>query len=157
MLLWLGCCSLLSCTETRNGLAAVPTKTEHMPSYREIVWMGFELLLYLLLGLGVGALSGLIGIGGGVLITPALIYLFGFSQHNAQGTTLALLVPPIGILGAWTYFQQGHVDIKVAGLICIGFVFGGLIGARFATDIPEEYLRRIFGVAMILIGIKMVR
>ena len=116
-----------------------------------------ELLLYLLLGLGVGALSGLIGIGGGVLITPALIYLFGFSQHDAQGTTLALLVPPIGILGAWTYFQQGYVDVKVALLICLGFVFGGLIGAKFAIDIPEEFLRRIFAVAIILVGLKMLR
>ena len=116
-----------------------------------------ELLLYLLLGLGVGALSGLIGIGGGVLITPALIYLFGFSQHDAQGTTLALLVPPIGILGAWTYFQQGYVDIKVALLICLGFVFGGLIGAKFAVDIPEVFLRRIFAAAIILVGLKMLR
>ena len=116
-----------------------------------------ELLLYLLLGLGVGALSGLIGIGGGVLITPALIYFFGFSQHDAQGTTLALLVPPIGILGAWTYFQQGYVDIRVALLICLGFVFGGLIGAKFAIDIPEELLRRVFGVAIILVGLKMLK
>ena len=116
-----------------------------------------ELLLYLLLGLGVGALSGLIGIGGGVLITPALIYFFGFSQHDAQGTTLALLVPPIGILGAWTYFQQGYVDIKVALLICLGFVFGGLVGAKFAIDIPEEFLRRVFGVAIILVGLKMLK
>lgn len=115
-----------------------------------------ELLLYLLLGLGVGMLSGLIGIGGGVLITPALIYLFGFSQHDAQGTTLALLVPPIGLLGAWTYFEQGYVDVKVAALICLGFVFGGLIGAKFAVDLPEQFLRRIFGVAMILVGLKMV-
>ncbi|NET54546.1 MAG: sulfite exporter TauE/SafE family protein [Merismopedia sp. SIO2A8] len=114
-----------------------------------------ELFLLLGLGLGAGIVSGLIGIGGGVLITPALIYLFEFSQHKAQGTTLALLVPPIGILGAWTYFQKGHVDIKVALLICIGFVFGGLIGAKFATGIPEEFLRRIFGAAVVLVGLRM--
>ncbi|MEM6254919.1 MAG: TSUP family transporter [Cyanobacteria bacterium P01_D01_bin.156] len=75
--------------------------------------MGLDAFLYLTLGLGVGTLSGLIGIGGGVLITPALMYLFGFSQHNAQGTTLALLVPPIGLLGAWTYFEHGYVDVRV--------------------------------------------
>lgn len=118
--------------------------------------MGFELLLFLLLGLGVGTLSGLIGIGGGVLITPALIYLFGFSQHIAQGTTLALLVPPIGLLGAWTYFQQGYVDVKAAIFICLGFVFGGLVGAKFAVDLPEQFLRRVFGTAMILVGLRMV-
>lgn len=118
--------------------------------------MGFEWVLYLVLGLGVGTLSGLIGIGGGVLITPALIYLFGFSQHNAQGTTLALLVPPIGLLGAWTYFQQGYVDVRAAALICLGFVFGGLIGAQFAVDMPEQFLRRAFGTAMILLGLRMI-
>lgn len=118
--------------------------------------MGFEWALYWLLGLGVGTLSGLIGIGGGVLITPALIYLFGFSQHDAQGTTLALLVPPIGLLGAWTYFQKGYVDVGVAALICLGFVFGGLIGAQFAVGIPEQFLRRVFGTAMVLLGIRMV-
>ncbi|NEQ95847.1 MAG: sulfite exporter TauE/SafE family protein [Cyanothece sp. SIO2G6] len=118
--------------------------------------MGLAWALYLLLGLGVGTLSGLIGIGGGVLITPALIYLFGFSQHDAQGTTLALLVPPIGLLGAWTYFQQGYVDVKVAILICLGFVFGGLIGAKLAVELPEDMLQRVFGVAMIVVGLKMV-
>lgn len=117
--------------------------------------MGSELLLYLLLGLGVGTLSGLIGIGGGVLITPALIYFFGFSQHIAQGTTLALLVPPIGLLGAWTYFQQGYVDIRAAILICLGFVFGGLIGASFAVELPEQFLRRLFGTSLVLVGLKM--
>ncbi|MEM6838017.1 MAG: sulfite exporter TauE/SafE family protein [Cyanobacteria bacterium P01_C01_bin.120] len=118
--------------------------------------MGFEWTFLLLLGLGVGTLSGLIGIGGGVLITPALVYLFGFSQHYAQGTTLALLVPPIGLLGAWTYFQQGYVDVRAALLICLGFVFGGLIGAKFAVDLPEQFLRRFFGAAMILLGLKMI-
>ncbi len=115
-----------------------------------------ELFLFLGLGLGVGALSGLIGIGGGVLITPALIYWFGFSQHNAQGTTLALLVPPIGLLGAWTYFEQGHVDLKAAALICLGFVVGGFIGAKVAVDLPEQFLRQVFGVSLILVGIRMV-
>ena len=71
-------------------------------------------LLYILLGLLAGVLSGLIGIGGGVIIVPSLIFLFGFSQLEAQGTTLGLLIPPIGILAAWTYYQQGYVNFKVA-------------------------------------------
>ncbi|MDA0265944.1 MAG: sulfite exporter TauE/SafE family protein [Cyanobacteria bacterium] len=118
--------------------------------------MGIELVLYLLLGLAVGTLSGLIGIGGGVLITPALVYWFGFSQHHAQGTTLALLVPPIGLLGAWTYFQKGYVDLKVAAIICVGFLFGALIGATFSVDLPEQLLRRVFGAAMIALGLHMI-
>ena len=80
-----------------------------------------EIGLYLILGLITGTVSGLIGIGGGVLLTPALVYLFGFTQHSAQGTTLALLVPPVSLLAAWTYYQEGDVNIKVAGLIFLGF------------------------------------
>ena len=108
-----------------------------------------------LLGLLAGAFSGLIGIGGGIIIVPALIYIFGMSQHMAQGTTLMLLVPPIGILAAWTYYKQGYVDIRVGTLICIGFILGGLLGSRFAVLLPDATLRRVFAVVMILIGFKM--
>lgn len=111
-------------------------------------------LLYLLLGLAAGALSGLIGIGGGVIIVPSLVYLFGFSQHEAQGTTLGLLVPPIGLLAAWTYYQQGYVNIKVAALVCVGFVLGGLLGAKLATNLSNVLLERVFGVALLLIALK---
>ena len=113
-------------------------------------------LLYLLLGLVAGTLSGLIGIGGGTIIVPALVFLFGFSQHLAQGTTLALLVPPIGILAAWTYYKQGYVDLHIAALICLGFFFGGFLGAKFATGLSSVVLERIFGVALLLIALKMI-
>lgn len=112
--------------------------------------------LYLLLGLVAGILSGLIGIGGGTIIVPALIFLFGFSQHLAQGTTLALLVPPIGILAAWTYYKQGYVDLHITALICIGFFFGGLLGAKLATHLSNVILERVFGVALLLIALKMI-
>lgn len=112
-------------------------------------------VLYFLLGVGTGILSGLIGIGGGVFIVPALVFLFGFSQQQAQGTTLALLIPPIGILAAWTYYQQGYVNLPVAGFICLGFLLGGLIGARLAIGFSNVILEKIFGVAMLLIGLKM--
>jgi uncharacterized membrane protein YfcA len=115
-----------------------------------------NIFLYLLLGLVAGTLSGLIGIGGGTIIVPALVFLFGFSQHLAQGTTLALLVPPIGILAAWTYYKQGYVDLHVAALICIGFFFGGLLGAKFATKLSDIALERVFGVALLLISLKMI-
>jgi len=114
------------------------------------------ILLYILLGFVAGTLSGLIGIGGGTMIVPALVFLFGFSQHLAQGTTLALLVPPIGILAAWTYYKQGFVDLQTAGLICLGFFFGGLLGAKIATGLPSVVLERIFGVALLLIALKMI-
>lgn len=113
-------------------------------------------LMYVLLGIVAGALSGLIGIGGGVIIVPALIFLFGFSQHEAQGTTLGLLVPPIGILAAWTYYQQGYMDLKAAALICLGFVLGGLLGAKLATSLSNVLLEKIFGGALLLIALKMI-
>ncbi len=115
-----------------------------------------SLLLYILLGAFAGALSGLIGIGGGVIIVPSLIFLFGFSQQDAQGTTLGLLVPPIGILAAWTYYQQGYVNLKVAALICLGFVLGGLLGAKLAINLPSNILEKVFGIALLLVALKMI-
>lgn len=115
-----------------------------------------NIFLYLLLGLIAGIFSGLIGIGGGTIIVPALVFLFGMSQHQAQGTTLALLVPPIGLLAAWTYYEQGYMELQTAAFICLGFFFGGLIGARIATGLPNIVLERIFGVALLLIALKMI-
>jgi uncharacterized membrane protein YfcA len=115
-----------------------------------------NIIAYLLLGLAAGTLSGLVGIGGGILIVPALVFLFGFSQQQAQGTTLALLVPPIGILAAWTYYKHGFVDIRVAAIIAVGFIAGGLLGARFATGISNDILGKIFGVFLVLVGMKMI-
>ena len=115
-----------------------------------------NILLYVLVGLAAGTLSGVLGIGGGIIIVPALIFLFGFSQHLAQGTTLALMVPPIGLLAAWMYYKHGFVDVKIAAFICLGFFFGGLLGARFATSVSEVVLTRIFGISLLLISIKMI-
>jgi uncharacterized membrane protein YfcA len=115
-----------------------------------------NIALLLLLGLLAGVLSGLIGIGGGIVIVPALVLLFGLSQHTAQGTTLALMVPPIGLLAAWTYYKAGFVDLKMAAFICVGFFIGGLLGAKFATEIPDPLLRKIFGVVLFLVSLKMV-
>ena len=115
-----------------------------------------NIMLYIALGLVAGIFSGLIGIGGGVIIVPALIFLFGLSQHQAQGTTLALLVPPIGFLAAWTYYKQGYVDLRIAALICMGFFFGGLLGAKIATKLSNILLERVFGVALLLISLKMI-
>ena len=113
-------------------------------------------LLFIALGLAAGILSGLLGIGGGILIVPALVLVFGLSPHLAQGTTLALMVPPIGLLAAWTYYKQGQVDIKIAALICLGFFFGGLIGAKFAASINPMMLKKLFGFALLIAALKMI-
>ena len=115
-----------------------------------------KIFLFLLLGLITGIFSGLLGIGGAIIIIPCLVILFDLSQQTAQGTTLALMVPPIGLLAAWTYYKAGFVDIKIAGLICLGFFLGGLIGARYATQIPEDILRKIFGVMLLIASLKMI-
>lgn len=115
-----------------------------------------EILLYVLLGLVAGIFSGLIGIGGGIIIIPALIFVFGLSQHQAQGTTLALLVPPIGLLAAWTYYSKGYVDLRIASLICIGFFAGGLLGAKLAVGLSSSVLEKLFGIALFLISLKMI-
>jgi len=112
--------------------------------------------LYIFTGLLAGVLSGLIGIGGGILIIPILVFFFGFTQKMAQGTTLAMLVPPIGIFAAWQYYKQGYADLSIAALMCAGFVFGGFIGAKFAVNIPQQTLERIFGIALLIISLKMI-
>lgn len=115
-----------------------------------------KIALYLLIGLSAGIVSGITGIGGGVIIVPALIFLLGMTQHQAQGTTLALLVPPIGLLAAYVYFRAGNVNLKVAGFICAGFFLGGYIGAKIASTIPDILLRRIFGILLLIISVKLI-
>lgn len=114
-----------------------------------------QLIGFMVIGVLAGVLSGLLGIGGGILLVPALVYLFGYSQHLAQGTTLALMVPPIGLLAAWSYYRQGNVNLAAALFIGLGFVAGGLLGARFAGALSGEALRRGFGAMLLVVGIKM--
>lgn len=111
--------------------------------------------LLILLGLAAGTFSGVIGLGGGVIIVPALVFIFGLSQQQAQGTTLALMVPPIGILAAYAYYQQGFVDLKIAALICLGFIIGGWFGAKIAVNLSQNLLQKLFAVSLFLISIKM--
>jgi uncharacterized membrane protein YfcA len=108
------------------------------------------------LGLLTGVISGLVGVGGGIVLVPALVLFFGFSQHMAQGTSTALLLPPIGILAAWTYYKNGYVDVRAAALICAGFVLGGLFGAKLAIFLPKETLRRTFGGLLFVLSLKMI-
>lgn len=111
-----------------------------------------SVLIYLGLGLLAGTLSGVFGIGGGTIIIPGLILLTGMSQHEAQGTTLAILLLPIGLLGVIRYYQSGHVKLDIALYICLGFLLGGLIGANIAESMPNLLLRKAFSVFLMLVA-----
>lgn len=111
--------------------------------------------LYVIVGLCAGIFSGVFGLGGGIILVPALVYLFGLTQHQAQGTTLAIMVLPIGFLAAWRYYAQGNVKLAMAAFICLGFFIGGLIGANFAQDISAPMLRKIFGVVLLVVAAQM--
>ncbi len=108
---------------------------------------------YILLGLAAGAASGFLGIGGGLLLVPAMTLLFGFTQHQAQGTSLAVLILPVGLLAVRTYYRAGHVNVKIAAFICLGFIFGALAGSRAAVGVSSDVLRRVFGAFLIAAGV----
>ena len=114
------------------------------------------ILLYIALGLAAGALSGLMGIGGGIVLIPALVYIFGLTQQQAQGTTLALMIPPIGLLAAWTYYRQGYVNLQIAIFVCLGFFIGGLFGAKIAMGLNNVILQKLFGALLLLVGFRMI-
>lgn len=112
-------------------------------------------LLLLIIGLCAGMLSGLIGIGGGIIVVPALVYFLGFSQHEAQGTSLGLLTLPVVFLAAMNYYKEGHIDVKVVGIMCAAFLIGGYLGSKVSLSIPEATVKRIFGVILIYTAFKM--
>jgi hypothetical protein len=113
-----------------------------------------ENFLFICLGLAAGILSGVFGIGGGVILIPALVFLCGFTQHQAQGTTLAILVPPIGFLAALKYYQAGNVKLAVAAFICAGFFIGGLIGASLVQNLSDPVLKKMFGVFLLIVALR---
>jgi len=112
--------------------------------------------LYIILGLLAGILGGMFGIGGGTILIPVLVYMFGLSQHQAQGTTLAVMVPPIGLLAAMRYYYSGNVKIGMAAYICVGFLVGGLIGANFVQGLSEPLLKKMFGVYLLAVAVNMI-
>ena len=113
-------------------------------------------VLLIAIGLAAGVLSGIFGIGGGVVIVPALIYLAGFRQHQATGTSLAVLLPPIGIAAAYEYYRHGNVDIRAAAIIAVGVLVGGWLGAVVANRVAGPYLRLAFGLFVVSLGVYLI-
>ncbi len=118
--------------------------------------MDINLIIVLaLIGLAAGFFSGMVGIGGGLIIVPALVYFLAFSQHQAQGNSLALLMFPVGILGVINYYKKGHVDFRIAALLAVGFVAGSYLGSKFSLSLPQDTVKKIFAVLMIVLAVKM--
>ena len=115
-----------------------------------------QIILCVLIGLIAGTAGGALGLGGGAIMVPALIYIFGVTQHQAQGTALAVMMVPVFILAVMRYYHEGNVNVQMALFIAMGFVFGALLGAHLVQGVPAPLLKRMFGIFMILLGIKMV-
>lgn len=107
------------------------------------------------LGLVTGVVSGLFGIGGGVLIVPALVLLVRLDQHTATGTSLGALLLPVGLLAVLEYHRRGQVNVPYAALLAVGLLVGALVGAKFAGDVPGVVLRRGFGALLMLVSVKL--
>jgi uncharacterized membrane protein YfcA len=115
-----------------------------------------SVVLVLAIGLAAGILSGVFGIGGGVIIVPALIYLAGLQQHSATGTSLAVLLPPIGIGAMWEYYRHGNVDLRVAMSMAVAVFAGGWLGALVANRVSGPYLRLAFGLFVVVLGVSLI-
>ena len=112
-------------------------------------------MLLLLIGLAAGMLSGLVGVGGGIIVVPALVFALGFTQQQAQGTSLGLLLLPIGIFAVINYYKQGYIDIRVVVIMSIAFIIGAYVGSKFALSLPEKTVKTIFAIVLFWAGIKM--
>jgi uncharacterized membrane protein YfcA len=112
-------------------------------------------VMLILIGLVAGLLGGLLGIGGAVVIIPALVLLLGYSQYEAQGTTLLMLVMPVSSVAAWHYYKDGHVNVPAAIILGLMFLVGSYFGARFATYVPAEMLKKAFALILIVIAVKL--
>jgi uncharacterized membrane protein YfcA len=120
--------------------------------------MTAELVITLLIiGLAAGILSGLVGVGGGLIVVPALIFFLGYSQHQAQGTSLGLLLLPVGILAVINYYNKGQVDIKVVAVMGIAFVLGGWLGSKLALRLPADMVKKIFAVFLFYSAFKLLK
>ena len=112
-------------------------------------------LILIVIGIITGIMAGMLGIGGAVIMIPALVYLLGLSQQTAQGTSLAVMLPPIGIIAAYNYYKAGHANIKFAIILAVFFIVGSYFGSKLAINIPQNTLKKIFGVLLLLVAAKM--
>ncbi len=113
------------------------------------------LILLLAIGLVTGVMAGMLGIGGAIIMVPALVFIMGFSQQMAQGTSLAVMLPPIGIIAAYNYWKAGQVNIKFALILAVTFIIGSYFGSKLALTLPQPVLKKIFGILLLLVAARM--
>jgi uncharacterized protein len=114
-------------------------------------------MLVILIGIGIltGFMAGMLGIGGAIIMIPALVFFLGITQQTAQGTSLAVMLPPVGIIAAYNYYKAGHVNIRFAIILAVVFLVGSYFGSKLALNLPQTVLKKIFGVLLILVAAKM--
>lgn len=118
--------------------------------------MNFGTILILLaIGLSAGVFGGMVGLGGGVIMIPAMVYFLGLSMQSAQGTSLAVMLPPVGLMAVMNYYKAGQMNFKYAAVIAIAFFIGGYFGSKIALNVSPDKMKKIFAVALMLIAVNM--
>jgi len=115
----------------------------------------YTLLILVLIGLVTGAFGGMLGIGGGLILIPLLVYFLGMDQHEAIGTSLAVMLPPIGFFAAYNYYKEGQVNFKYAMILAAAFMIGSYFSSKMALSIPENLMKKIFSIFLIFVAVKM--
>lgn len=113
------------------------------------------ILILIVIGIITGVMAGMLGIGGAIIMIPALVFLIGISQQTAQGTSLAVMLPPVGVIAAYNYYKAGHVNIRFAIILAVFFLVGSYFGSKLALQIPQPMLKKIFGILLLLVAAKM--
>jgi uncharacterized protein len=118
--------------------------------------MSITMLIFLIIiGIITGFMAGMLGIGGAIIMIPALVFFLGITQQTAQGTSLAVMLPPVGIIAAYNYYKAGHVNITFAIILAVFFLVGSYFGSKIALNLPQALLKKIFGVLLLLVAAKM--
>ncbi len=113
-------------------------------------------LILILIGLMAGVFGGIFGIGGAIIMIPAMVYFLGVDQHTAQGTSLAVMLPPIGLFAAYNYYKAGQVNLWYAVIIAVSFMIGGYFGSKIALNLPEHIMKKVFGIFLIIMALRLI-
>ena len=113
-------------------------------------------LLLIVIGLMAGVFGGIFGIGGAIIMIPAMVYFLGVDQHTAQGTSLAVMLPPIGLFAAYNYYKAGQVNLWYAVIIAVSFMIGGYFGSKIALNLPEHIMKKVFGIFLIIMALRLI-